>query len=196
MNQAILRKQTKMKYEILIGGRTVAYELIRKNVKNINMRIYPDGKIKISASNRVPVEMIERFVRSRESFILKALERNVSLDLLPQKEGDNEVALREELKNRITEMMPDVIEAFEGYGIEPPKIKIRRMKTRWGSCNFSAKAVTINTALVNYPEVCLRFVLTHELCHLVHPNHSKEFYDMLTDIMPEWKEYKKILNGR
>ena len=185
-----------MIYEILIGGRTVAYELIRKKVKNINMRIYPDGKIKISASGRVPIETIEAFVRSRETFILKALDRNRSTAMIPQRSEENEDLLREGLKNKISEMMPNILIAFEDYGIEAPKIKIRRMKTRWGSCNFTSKTVTINTALAEYPEDCLRFVLTHELCHLVHPNHSKAFYDTLTDVMPEWKEYKKILSGR
>ena len=60
---------------VTLGGRSVSYELIRKNVKNINLRIYPDGKVKVSANAKVPTETVERFILSRSEFILGALQR-------------------------------------------------------------------------------------------------------------------------
>lgn len=234
-----------MIYEILIGDRKVAYDLIRKNVKNINLRIYPDGKIKISASPRINLQTIEDFIRSREGFILKALNRFSTSDNLicrecgieengvvrffdeeliirikkgrkneavrlgqeiwltlrnPEdvsvKEKTSNEFFRRELENKIAEVLPDLLKILESYRVELPIIKTRRMKTRWGSCNSTKKIVTINTFLIHYPVGCLRFVLMHELCHLVHPDHSGSFYDLLTKAMPEWKHYKKMLNGR
>ena len=234
-----------MIYTVLLGDREVEYELTRKRVKNINIRIYPDGKIKVSASARVPRETIERFMRLRSAFVLGAIDKyesarekapserllndNDSVRLFDegltlkvfegkksraQREG-NEIwlfvkdrenfsmkqkTLDEYLKRKLSERMsgvlPQIFEQFEPYGIELPEIKIRKMKSRWGSCNSTKGIVTINLLLAEYPQKCLEYVLAHELAHLVHPNHSKSFYEVLTAVMPDWKERKRVLNGR
>ena len=230
---------------VTLGGRSVSYELIRKNVKNINLRIYPDGKVKVSANAKVPTETVERFILSRSEFILGALQRfeaksetaieekyyenndsvrilgeiltlkvfrgnenravrqDSELCLFVKDEGDRELKektldayLKNELFGKIQEILPEVVARFSSFGIDMPEIKIRKMKTRWGSCNPTKKIVTISLMLAEHPVECLKFVLSHELCHLVHPNHSKEFYAVLTVVMPEWKEYKKILNTK
>lgn len=55
----------------------------------------------------------------------------------------------------------------------------RKMTSRWGSCRFMKKQITLNTALAQYPPECLELVVVHELCHLIEPNHSKQFYQLL-----------------
>lgn len=79
------------------------------------------------------------------------------------------------------------------YGAEEPIVRIRRMKKRWGSCKFEG-VMTFNTELVKAPIDCLDYVLVHELCHLVHPNHSPEFYRLLSVIMPDWQKRKDRLS--
>ncbi|MBC8139613.1 MAG: M48 family metallopeptidase [Fibrella sp.] len=66
---------------------------------------------------------------------------------------------------------------------------IRFMSKRWGSCS-SAKLLTINTDLVRAPRLCIDYVLVHELCHLIHQNHSQEFYQLLSVVMPDWEARK------
>lgn len=230
---------------ITVGDRSISYELTRKKVKNINLRIYPDGNVKVSANTRVPVEMIEGFILSRSAFILGAIDRVEARKITAPEEkryedndsvrifdeiltlkvfrGQRNCICRNggelwlyvkdekyrELKGRTldaylkalllekaAELLPEVYARFSDYDIDMPEIKARRMKTRWGSCHTTKKTVTLSLALTDHPIECLKFVLSHELCHLVHPNHSKEFYALLSNVMPEWKHYKDMLNNK
>lgn len=79
-------------------------------------------------------------------------------------------------------------------GIEPlkpfPELKIRKMRSRWGSCS-SRGIITLNAMLVQMPVECIDFVVTHELCHLWELNHSKRFYQLLNSVMPQWRLYEQ-----
>lgn len=63
----------------------------------------------------------------------------------------------------------------------------------WGSCLPKKLIITLNKQLLEAPRNCIEYVVVHELCHLVHPNHSKQFYTFLTMFMPDWKERKTEL---
>lgn len=82
----------------------------------------------------------------------------------------------------------------EKYGVAMPSIRIRRMRTRWGSCLPEKGMITLNSRLIEMPPVCIEYVILHELCHFVYPNHSRRFYDFITMLMPDWKERKSVLN--
>ena len=72
-------------------------------------------------------------------------------------------------------------------------VKIRQMKTRWGSCNPYKSYINLNIELIKKPKACIEYVVFHELAHLLYPNHSKQFYDYLTLYMPDWQKRKEIL---
>lgn len=78
------------------------------------------------------------------------------------------------------------------YGVEPPPLQIRRMERRWGSCTPSGR-VLLNPRLVLAPTACIDYVVVHELCHLQHPHHSRDFYDLLGRVLPDWEERKARL---
>jgi predicted metal-dependent hydrolase len=84
---------------------------------------------------------------------------------------------------------------FKKYGLNQPKILVRKMKTLWGSCTPSKDKITLNEYLLKADIRCIQYVILHELTHLIYPNHSKEFYDFLTIHMPDWKERKKQLDN-
>ncbi|MCI9336616.1 MAG: M48 family metallopeptidase [Lachnospiraceae bacterium] len=71
-------------------------------------------------------------------------------------------------------------------------ITVRDQKTRWGSCS-SRGTLSFNYRLIFAPPVILDYVVVHELCHLTHMNHSKDFWDMVAGIMPEHKTYRRWL---
>jgi predicted metal-dependent hydrolase len=78
----------------------------------------------------------------------------------------------------------------EGYGqIRTQYIYLKR---RWGSCNLKNR-ITFNIELVKTPIQCVDYVIVHELCHFVHPNHDKAFYRMMGKIFPDWKDTKEKL---
>ena len=82
--------------------------------------------------------------------------------------------------------------AFKRLKLQHPKLHIRHMKTRWGSLSQKG-TLTLNTNLVKAPKECIDYVVTHELCHLVHHNHSPDFYKLLSKSMPNWKKTKHRL---
>ena len=76
-----------------------------------------------------------------------------------------------------------------------PSFKIITMKKRWGSCSAKGNLV-FNMHLVKAPKECIDYVILHELCHIAEHNHSKRFWNLLTSVMPEWKEVKIQLDEK
>lgn len=83
---------------------------------------------------------------------------------------------------------------IEKYGVEMPKISVRKMKTLWGSCSVTRHVVTFNFYLIKARMPYIDYVVLHELVHFLYPNHSKHFYAFLSNYMPDWKERKLVLD--
>lgn len=82
---------------------------------------------------------------------------------------------------------------FKRYRISMPELKLRKMKSRWGSCIAAKKTITLNKRLIQAPRPAIEYVVVHELAHFVHQNHSRAFYDLVRSVMPDYKERKKLL---
>ena len=67
------------------------------------------------------------------------------------------------------------------------------MKTRWGVCYRKSKTITLNTRLLEYDISCLDYVIIHELSHFIHPNHSKEFWKLVSKYCNNYKDMRKKL---
>lgn len=74
-----------------------------------------------------------------------------------------------------------------------PKLKMRKMKTRWGVCNKRDNSITLNTKLIRYSLKEIDYVIIHELSHFVHFDHSREFWNTVEKYMPSYKESIKVL---
>lgn len=81
----------------------------------------------------------------------------------------------------------------EKTNLAPKELRIRDMKTRWGTCNIAAKRIWLSQRLALFPEFCLEYVVLHELLHLVEKNHNQKFYALLSIYLPEWKKAKARL---
>ncbi|MBQ7119174.1 MAG: DUF45 domain-containing protein [Oscillospiraceae bacterium] len=174
---------------ILLGNQELSYELEYKKVKNVNLRIKPNGTIYVSANKRVPIDVIENFILSKESFILNALEKfNSKRHTLP-----NPFYSEKELCSLIKELCKAAYPYYQKLGMAFPEIRFRRMISRWGSCHPVKKVLTFNTALMYAPRRCAEYVVWHEFTHFLHPNHSKAFYAELSKVCPNWKESRRIL---
>jgi predicted metal-dependent hydrolase len=80
------------------------------------------------------------------------------------------------------------------YGIGEPKLYIRKMKKRWGSCTGSG-VIYLNPGLIKAPSHCIDYIITHELCHLKYPHHGKQFYSLMNRVMPDWEARKRRLEN-
>lgn len=78
------------------------------------------------------------------------------------------------------------------HGVARPEFKLREMTGRWGSCT-SAGVLMLNPILVKVPVHCIRYVLLHELCHLLHHDHGAEFFHLLGRVAPDWIQTKRTL---
>lgn len=94
-----------------------------------------------------------------------------------------------------SDILNDVHQKFVPYGVAFPKLKLRNMTSRWGSCLPNKEIITLNKRLIEAPKNCIEYVVYHELCHFVHPNHSKQFYTLLQVMLPDWKESKRLLEN-
>lgn len=175
--------------EILCENRKIQYELTRKQVKNINLRIKPDGKVYVSANKSVPVKYLDSFVASKQDFIFQAIDkfearkREMPLHLKEEKS-------REEIQETFEEICREIYPLFQSFGVAYPQIKIRTMKARWGSCHYKKGLIILNTRLIEAPRESIEFVVLHEFAHFIHPNHSRQFYALVESLMPDWKVRK------
>ena len=234
---------TEVKRSVIVEDREIYYQLERKNVKNLNLRVRKDGSVFVSANEMVSCEEIDLFIQNKASYILKAIDhfremaqykpqpkqyvsgetfyiqgRGLRLQVSQAKKDaistdgayiflevkeKNDVEkkrrivtrfLDQECKTVFGEVMEDLYPLVKKYGVEKPTLRIRDMQTRWGSCLAKKKIITLNKRLLEFPRNCIEYVVMHELCHLIHPNHSKQFYSFLTMLMPDWKERKIYLD--
>jgi hypothetical protein len=139
-------------------------------------------RLKIHKGNKPQVKLIGRF------FQMELPDKNDNgkakdLMLLWYKNHSKELFSR-----RIDIFM----EYFQKLGARKPELKVRLMKSRWGSCS-TKNIITLNTELVKAPLYCIDYVVVHELCHLLHPKHNNGFYKTLRRILPDWEQRKERL---
>lgn len=109
---------------------------------------------------------------------------NRDYNLLNWYKREAEFIFKKEL-DKIYQMFP--------YKIPYPSLTIRKMKSRWGVCNIKLKRVTLNLELIKKSLIELDYVIVHELSHLVYANHSKDFWKVVEEVMPNYKEIRKEL---
>jgi hypothetical protein len=100
---------------------------------------------------------------------------------------------RTRAKDILSRYLAQCYEIASRHGVPEPKLSIRLMKRRWGSCTPMGR-ITLNTRLVQVPSHCIEYVIMHELCHLKEPNHAKAFYSLLTRCQPDWRVRKEALD--
>ncbi len=98
---------------------------------------------------------------------------------------------RKLLKSSIAQL----IEIWEPLlGVRINQFGVRKMKTRWGSCNINAKRIWLNLALIKYKEKYLEYVVVHEMIHLIERGHNQRFKSLMDRFVPNWRQLKKELN--
>jgi predicted metal-dependent hydrolase len=89
-------------------------------------------------------------------------------------------------------LLTDIINKTPRFQGKMLSLHVKTMLSRWGSCSPAGR-ITLNTELIKAPKVCIEYVVIHELCHLIHPNHNKKFYRLLSTLMPDWGKWKDRL---
>ncbi len=99
---------------------------------------------------------------------------------------------RNRAKVKFQEIAQPLIEKFARFKVEPSDLYIQEMATRWGSCTPKGKII-LNPELIKAPRPCIEYVIIHELCHLIHHDHTAKFIELQERMMPDWEKWKDKL---
>ena len=95
----------------------------------------------------------------------------------------------------LKQAVPPLVAKWEPQmGVRVARFFVRRMKTRWGSCNHRARNIRLNTDLAKKPRECLEYIVVHEMVHLLEPTHNARFVSLLDRLMPNWQTRRQVLN--
>jgi predicted metal-dependent hydrolase len=97
-------------------------------------------------------------------------------------------------RDTLLEALPELVEKWEPLtGVKAGRLSLRKMKSRWGSCNPRTGDIRLNTELAKKPKICLEYVLVHELAHVLEASHNHRFRALLDRFMPEWRARRQEL---
>ena len=167
------------------------YELIRSGRKTLALEITRDCRVLVRAPRRLPKAQIDRFVAGHAAWIAQHLaEQRRRADLAPPAPMPAEIAALKERARRI--LMPKVAFWSEKMGLAPTGVIITAARTRYGSCS-GKNSLCFSCFLANAPEAAVDLVVVHELCHIRVKNHGPAFYALLEQMLPDWRERKRLL---
>lgn len=110
-------------------------------------------------------------------------------------QAQRDALLQRWYRRQLRALLPTLLEKWEPrIGKAASEIRIRKMKTRWGSCNAAARRVWLNLELIKKPVACLEYVLVHELVHLHERHHNARFLKRMETLMPAWRTHRDELN--
>jgi predicted metal-dependent hydrolase len=108
-----------------------------------------------------------------------------------------ERVLTEWYRAQLKEAMPALVAKWEPVvGVELAEWRVKRMRTRWGSCNVTARRIWVNLELVKRPVRCLEYVIVHEMVHLLERRHGARFRALMDRFLPDWRTVREELNRR
>jgi len=225
---------------LTVGGVKVA--VVRKNIKNIHLGVYPPyGRVRIAVPRHIDDEAARLAVVNKLGWLKKQIVSFASqprlsdpdavsgeswyvfgqryrLDVVTTK-GKPEV--RKPTKSRLELHVPSrckkevrltlldrwyrkqLREAAEPLlvkweskiGVRADFWGVKRMKTKWGSCNHETKRIWLNSELAKKPVECLELIVVHELLHLLAPKHDQKFLDLMNKYLPNWQSLRDQLNS-
>ncbi|MBR3767700.1 MAG: M48 family metallopeptidase [Clostridia bacterium] len=166
------------------------YETVFSKRKTLAITVKPDGSVVVRAPFGTSKKRIEEAVNKNSQWIEKTKQKmNSHSENFREASPEEEKALRKKAK----EILPEKVDYFSSLiGVKPIRITVTGAKTRFGSCS-GKNAISFSFYLMRFPEEAIDYVVVHELCHILHHNHSKEFYNEIEKILPDYKERKKLL---
>ena len=120
----------------------------------------------------------------------------MELRIRPNSDRDaREAVLQHWYRRRIRERVPALLATWEPrVGVHVAEVRIRRMKTRWGTCNAGARRIWLNLELAKKSPSCLEYIVVHEMVHFIERRHNDRFRELMDAAMPRWRVQRDELN--
>ncbi|MBQ6510901.1 M48 family metallopeptidase [Candidatus Saccharibacteria bacterium] len=163
--------------------------IVRKNPLSSNVRfsVSTSGKLQMSVPKYTSNFLIKRFLNTNRAQIKKSLPIN---DPKTQRARDEKKKLLTKQAKKYLPYRLEFLAKLYGYNFD--KCRLTHANTRWGSCS-SNRTISLNIGLMQVPERLRDYVIIHELAHLNHMDHSKEFWEEVASHDPRYKEHRKRL---
>ena len=224
-----------------IEVRGVSAEVVRKDIKNLHVGVYPpNGRVRVAAPLRLDDDAVRLALISRLGWIRRQqagfekqdrqsqrefvtgeshylngrryrlnvieyhglsavrLRSNTIMELHIGPDADREA--REAVVHRwyrrwLRNQLPALLAKWEPkVGVTVADVRIKKMKTRWGSCNAEAGRIWLNLELAKKPASCLAYILVHEMVHFLERDHNDRFRELMDRLMPQWRLHRDELN--
>ena len=220
----------------------LSVEVVRKNIKNLHLGVYPPhGRVRVAAPLVVDDEAVRLAVIDKLGWIKRqktkfaeqprqtqremvngeshyflgqryrlrvheheaparvAVRGIASLDLFVRPGASaeqREAVLLHWYREQLKALIPPILETWQPIlGVQARAWGIKKMKTKWGSCNPTAKRLWFNLELAKKPTMCLEYLVVHELVHLLERNHTERFTALMDGFMPNWRVCRDVLNS-
>lgn len=197
----------------------IEIEVTKKRIRSFRLRVSREGKVFCSVPWLSTKKQIEDFIESKSEWIKstrqKILESNQKSQKLNSESAAAKFGLTESdfisaenpskrayskkwkdaCKKVFLESISRHLKFFEDGKIPEFTLKMRAMKSLWGSCNRRTNVVTLNYELLRFPQKCIDYVVFHELTHFLFLNHDKNFYGYISRFMPDYKERVKMMKN-
>ncbi len=160
--------------------------------RTLAVQITADAEVLVRAPHHTSKAAIERFLSLHTAWIEKNLLKMRSIAVAYPEPTEEEL---EDLRRRAKEFIPPRVAYFaEQMGLSPTGVRITAARRRFGSCS-PKDSLCFSLFLMRYPESAIDYVVVHELAHIRHRNHGRDFYREIAQILPDYKARERLLKN-
>ncbi|MBU6500644.1 MAG: M48 family metallopeptidase [Patescibacteria group bacterium] len=181
-----------MQKQIALQNKKVAYILRKsKRARRMRLAVYCDGSVVVTMPHDLQETIAERFIREKTEWLFSKLAFFKQFEGKPVARYSHDDYLK--YKDGALALVQDKVNHFTSqHGYRYNKIAIKNQKTCWGSCSRKAN-LNFNYKILFLPENIQNYIVAHELCHLKEFNHSKQFWKLVANVIPEYMEIRNQL---
>ena len=192
-----------MNFKIELNNFLVDVELQnKKNIKHCYLRVLSDNIIQIKANRYFTILDAKDLIYRKKDWLIENIQKQNSKKLKENEFlyfGEKKLLsdfqikdLDKFYKEEIQKIIPSLVEKYSNLmQLYPTKISYRKNRRTWGSCNFKNE-LNFNILLAKYPIFIIEYIVIHELAHIKHKNHSKDFYFLVEKFSPNYKKIEKF----
>ena len=164
------------------------YTVVRSDRKTVGITVKQSGEVVIRAPRRMPLAELQQIVEKHRGWILRTVERQQNRSASPDAQE------QEALRRKAYEVLPGLVEYWaKRIGVTPASVKITSARTRHGSCSGKNR-ICFSLFLMQYPPEAVEYVVVHELCHILHHDHSNAFWAAVERYLPDYRARQNLLN--
>lgn len=181
----------RLKYKKIIY-RDLELNFARNYCRTLHITIKQDGSIYYVVPYGTDEININNFIDEKYDWIKKSIEKFRIRNINKTTDISEDRALTKYEKKELEYKIYNYIKRYEELlCVRVEKFSLRKMKTLWGSCSYHKRTIRFNTKLYFKSDEFIEYIVLHEMCHILIPNHSKKFYNLITTYMPNYKIIKE-----